>query len=188
MENKKLILYKSTDISIKSELIKHSNAFILPDGTFYLAKGYTGCNPSHQLESSALMILRKIIGYDIRKEECASYFNNAGVNYYNHIVDVNNENFYYLRSILVHYYGYTLFARQEWIKSYNDRNKFFDCSLIPNPKFSDKTATSLQIEMLKLLFELNDDETFCLSNRCQDSTEVLEKVLKHDECHSAWHR
>lgn len=187
MENKKLVLYRPTDISIKSEFIKHNNAFILPDGAFYLAKGYIGCNPSHQLESSALMILREIIGYDIKKEECADYFNSAGINFYNHIVDINSENFYYLRSILVHHYGYTLFARQESIESYNNRNKFYDCSLIPNPNFSDKKVTAVQIEVLKLLFELNNDKTFCLYPG-ESSADVLEKVLKCDKRHSAWHR
>lgn len=187
MENKKPVLYKLTDINIGSGLIKHNNAFISPDGSFYLAKGYTGCNPSHQLESSALAILRQTIGYNIKNEECVGYFNNLGVNYKN-VVDGKVKRLYYLRSILVHYYGYALFARQEIIESYDKRNRFFDCSLVPNPEFYDKQITTMQIEVLKRLFELNDDGTVCFNPMGQSNVEVLEKVLQHDEHHSSWHR
>jgi hypothetical protein len=132
MEKSKLILYNQEDIMAKVNLIKHNNAVILPNGKFYLAKGYTGCNPSHQLESSALAIARKDIAYDIMAE-------------YNAYCDKNDvslsKRFRYLRSVLVHYYGYTLFARTELIKSFNDRNRFVDYSLTPNPKYYNKEAT-----------------------------------------------
>ena len=64
--SKKITIYTPDNIGNQVE-IKHNNACILPNGNYILAKGYTGCNASHQLESSALQISRELIG-DIRTE------------------------------------------------------------------------------------------------------------------------
>ena len=58
----KLKLYTKNELKNNKELFVMKNAFIKPDGTIYLAKGYTGCNPWHQLESSALWVGRQDIG------------------------------------------------------------------------------------------------------------------------------
>ena len=61
---KKLILHNIQEIDRDKNTFVKQNALIRPDGTFYLAKGYTGCNPWHQLESSALWVGRQDIGND----------------------------------------------------------------------------------------------------------------------------
>jgi hypothetical protein len=179
MKKTKFILYGQDDILTKTKLIKHNNAFIMPDGNFYLAKGYTGCNPSHQLESSALAIARKDIAYDIIAE-------------YNAYCDKNDvslsKRFYYFRSVLVHYYGYVLFARIELIKAFNDRNRYFDYSLIPDPKFYGKEATLMQIKTLEKLFEINDDGTLQFNYRKPTSQDIFQKVLIHKNIIDNWHR
>lgn len=177
MKKSKLILYSQNDINDQLTLIKQNNAFILQDGSFYLAKGYTGCNPCHQLESSALDVLRDKIGFEIKKADCKKYLLSNDENY-------KTKYLYYLRSILVHYYGYALFARQELISSYKDRNKFFDCSIIPNPEYYGREITPSQIQTLENLFRINDDKTL----RFGTSEETLKKVLSHDKYHSSWHR
>ena len=181
MGKSKLILYKQNDINGQLKLIRRNNAFILPDGSFYLAKGYTGCNPSHQLESSALAILREKIGYEIKKVDCESYFLSHDQNY-------KAKYLYYLRSVLVHYYGFALFARQELINNYKDRNKFFDCSIVPNPEYYGKDITPSQTETLEKLFEINDNATLCFGFMNKNSEDILKKVLSHNKYHSSWHR
>jgi hypothetical protein len=186
MGKAKLILYNPDDINSQLELIRHNNAFILADGNFYLAKGYTGCNPCHQLESSALTVLRKKIGYDIKKAECENYLQGLGINY-RKIINDKTKYLYYLGSILIHYYGYALFARQELISSYKERNRFFDCSLIPNPKINNKEITALQTETLEKLFDINDDKTVIYHSKNETSKDVLKKVLSQNEHRSEWY-
>lgn len=162
----KIKIYLPSDIDDKLEIIKHNNAFVLEDGNFILAKGYTGCNPSHQLESSALKIARELYDYDFiekyRKE--------------------NPSEFYYLRTMLVHYYGLVLFCRKEVIKAYNDRNKFLDYSTIPNPRYHGLEPTKEQLATLEKLFKINDDGTFL-----QPSDKVLEKVIQYEDRNYLWH-
>lgn len=166
MKNLKIYLPSEID-----ESIKHNNAFILRDGSFILAKGYTGCNPSHQLESSALTISRSFMDEDMVKL------------YEDYLKEHDMNKLYYLRSMLVHYYGMGLFARVEHIKAFNDRNKYSDYSMIPNPKYYGKSATNEQLDTMAKLFELNDDGTL-LSN----STETLEKVFMLKRPYDNWHR
>jgi hypothetical protein len=186
MIKQKLVLYSKSDIVTQSNLIRHNNAFIMQDGSFYLAKGYTDCNPSHQLESSALAIARKDIAYDIRLEY-NSYLDKLKSNQTD--TDENIiKRFYYLRSILVHYYGYALFARTELIKSYKERNVFCDQSLIPDPEYYGKSATSSQIETLERLFEINDDGTLYVNYYPPiTSKDILQKVLNHKNNSDNWH-
>ena len=60
MATKKLDIYTIEDIEKTPEKFVHNNAFIKPNGDIFIAKGYTGMNPSHQLESSALSIGRNV--------------------------------------------------------------------------------------------------------------------------------
>ncbi len=181
----KVILLEPNIIKTESERIKHHNAFILSDGTFYLAKGYTGCNPSQQLESSALTIAKREFPYDMMAEY-DNYFKGLMAD------DVAKEKtikrFYYLRSVLVHYYGYVLFARIEFIKNYNDRNKFFDESLVPNPQYYGEEPTKKQIEILESLFELNDDGTLLFDSHTETSNDVLQRVIMGRNDIRGWHR
>ena len=160
----KIKIYLPSDIEDKLDVIRHNNAFILKDGNFILAKGYTGCNPSHQLESSALKISRELYEYDFiekyRKE--------------------NPREFYYLRTMLVHYYGLGLFCRQEDKKV---RNKFWDYSIIPNPKYHQLEPTKEQLKTLEMLFKINDDATFA-----ESSEKVLSKVINYEDRNYLWHR
>ncbi len=155
-------IYSSKNIENQKKEIIHNNAFILPNGDYILAKGYTGCNPSHQLESSSLIISRDVLHKNIL-EEYEKYIKNHP----------DKENLCYLRSILVHYYGLALFARVEYIESFNQREHFFDYSLIPNPKYYGNDATKDQIDTLTKLFEINNDESLVSINE-----ETSEHILK----------
>lgn len=177
--NKKINIYLPSDIETQKGTIRHTNAFILPNGNFVLAKGYTGCNPSHQLESSALHISRHLTDTDLKKA-------------YEEYIQQTTEKkpLYYLRTMLVHYYGFALFSRVEHIKSFDDRNVFFDYSLIPNPKYYGKEVTSEQIATLEKLFRLNDDGTLRNGNgnlSSKTSEEILAKVLQHKRHNDNWH-
>ena len=155
--SKKLQVYTKEDIKEKGEVIKKHNAFIRRDGTFYLAKGYTGCNPSHQLDSSALQIGRQDIGYDFiekykenyqnidpslityteeEKEkilkqyirfESLKYENEYSMDFYEGSLERDikrrqeivmwKAELQRIRSILIHYYGYVLYAMKEDVDS-----------------------------------------------------------------------
>lgn len=184
---KKLELLQTTIIKDKPEKIKMQNAFILPSGEFYLAKGYTGCNPSHQLESSALAVARQEFNYDVKAhyktyvKECLEEAKKDGPTklVFNYLEDAKTGEYtlekdefgilrkvptssyktqeiishYYLSTILVHFYGYALFARHE------DLHKpkiFYECSLIPYPQYYGKEATEEQLNTLRELFALNE--------------------------------
>ena len=200
---KKLELYSSDIIITNPDIIKHNNAFILPDGKFYLAKGYTGCNPSHQLESSALAISRQDFDYDVKKAyndmvekelKLAQEFGSATTVFRQYdSVDFKYVRFaldefgylkkyitkplevreiihhYYLSTILVHYYGYALFARYEDL---HKNGVFYESSLIPYPDYYGKSASLEQIETLKQLFLLNSTN----EEACEES---FKRVLHH---------
>lgn len=152
MSKKDIKVYNIDDIRKNTEIFVHQNAFIKPDGSIFIAKGYTGCNPAHQLESSALSIGRFDIGMD---------FANKFKETYERLMreEKDPKMLFYLRSILVHYYGYTLFCRKELIKSFDDRNKFIESSLIPNPDFYGNDITTAQMDVMEELFDVNDDGT-----------------------------
>lgn len=200
---KRLELLSPDLISTTPDKIKGNNAFILPNGSFYLAKGYTGCNPSHQLESSALAIARQEFDYDVKKdyndkvEEQLKIAKELGpaVKVFRQYDSVDSKDIsftldengyikkyitkpleareiiqhYYLSTILVHYYGYTLFARYQ---DMHRQDVFYEVSLIPFPDYYGHQATSEQIETLEQLFKLNDANEKC-------SQENLKRVLHH---------
>jgi len=172
MKKSNLKLYSLSDIERTPELIIHTNAFIRPDGGFYLAKGHTGNNPSKQLESSALMVAREDIAYDIN----AIYV--AGLK---KLVENGKSPIIFsrLRNVLVHYFGYALFARVEFIRTGNVECRFTDESLVPNPRYYGKEITLKQQETLGKLFELNDDETLVSTRYFANSEEIFAKVLDH---------
>ena len=187
MSKSKLILLNSIDIT---EKMKHTNAFIKPNGNFYLAKGYTAENPSinlRQLESSALSIVREEIGYRIKKDECVDYFQALSVPFNLwRVTRQSIDDIIYLKSLLVQYYGYTLFARSKYSKEWNkggtyDGDRFIDGSIIPNSDYYGKEATPAQIEILKQLFELNDDGSLLFWNQCESTEDVLKYVLRKKE-------
>lgn len=175
--SKKIKLWLPDDIISKSEELIHNNAFILPDGKFVLAKGYTGCNPSHQLESSALQICRNLTDSDMQKE------------YENYINNNPEQNpLYYLRTMLVHYYGYALFSRVECIKSFDDRDVFYDYSILPDSKYYGKEPTLEQLMTLEKLFKINDDGTLLNAKGRETSAKVFAKVLAGERSPGNWHR
>ena len=152
MATKKLDIYTIEDIEKTPEKFVHNNAFIKPNGDIFIAKGYTGMNPSHQLESSALSIGRNEFGNDFPQK-----FKRA----YERLIkeEQNLITLYYLRTILVHYYGYALFCRKEIIKAFDDRNKYVDCSLVPNPDYFGRNVTDKQLSVMEELYDVNDDGT-----------------------------
>lgn len=175
MKKIQLPIYYEEDIETKKEEILHHNAFIRKDGAFYLAKGYIGCNPHHQIESSALWIGRQDIGEDFEERFREAYQN------------ANNNSKYlrYLRTILVHYYGYALFCRQQLIHS--EKEKYVDYSCVPWKEYYGQEATEEQVRVLTKLFALNDDGTMALSYGCKTQAEKLEKVLHYKVHTNTWH-
>jgi hypothetical protein len=77
----------------------------------------------------------------------------------------------------------------ELIKSYNDRNVFVDESLIPNPEYYGREATSSQIETLERLFEINNDGTLYVKFYPPTTSEdILKRVLsRKDYFGDDWH-
>ena len=153
MTVQKLAIFNITDIAKRKVSIHKKNAFIFPDGTFCLSEGYIGFNPSQQLETTAQEIADKIINIPALKE------------YYNvqlHLLlqngmkkeEVDAKRLYFLRDILVHYYGYCLFARVQRMDIL-PKLEFWDASILPDPHYFEKSATINQLRTLQALFELN---------------------------------
>lgn len=162
---KKIEIQKLEIIKNEPEVIKNNNAFILPNGEFVLAKGFSGMNPSHQLESSSLLISRNLYDHDLTKEYQKYISENP-----------NRKKLYYLRSMLVHYFGFALFARR--------RNGADDESLVANPKYYGKVPTPEQLETLLAFFELNEDTLY----EKYDITEEYMKVLSYKQHPDNWHK
>lgn len=230
MSKKKLQVYRIEDIKERADEIKRHNAFIRKDGTFYLAKGYTGCNPSHQLDSSALQVGRQDIGLDFI-EKYKDNYQNIDPSLINYTEEEKLELFkqyvhfravedgwqlkeevlkddmqirlnsyegslkYYIktrqervmqkwelqriRSILIHYYGYALFAMKEDVDSKLGREQvFYDESIIPNPEYYGQSATEEQLETLEELYYLN-----CSKNYAKKRLFYIANHLKS----SSWH-
>lgn len=197
---KKLILHNIQEIDRDKDTFIKQNALIKPDGTFYLAKGYTGCNPWHQLESSALWVGRQEIGNDFilqyqqylknleerNTEEYRAYLEN--LRKFSRVIGA--KELYDKRSVLVHFYGYTLFCRTELIKAFNDRDIFFDQSLIPNPLLHGKEITEEQKVTLETFFNINDGQDVSSSGKgkyTKEKEEMLQLVLTNKNYGGRWH-
>ncbi len=177
MTTQKLTIYNFNDIATKKLSIKHQNAFIFPDGTFCLSEGYTGCDSSQQLEQTALKISREILGIHDLKTRYQIHLQqllNQGMSQ----EEVSLKKLYYLRGILVHYYGYGLFARVQRMDSSPNVEQFWDSSMLPNPIYNNKTATIEQISTLKALFVLNNDGTVLPSLNEESIENDIDKLLK----------
>lgn len=160
MKKKDIILFSLDDAKLNEKLFIRKNAFIKPDGTFYLAKGYSGNNYWQQVESSALWIGRKMYGDTF-------------------IGDNKNQATYPLfdkRSILIHYYGLALFCRTELI-GYKDLC-YADRTQVPDPKINQKELTEEQLITLRYFFALNESQNISAYNgeKIVDDTESLLKL------------
>lgn len=180
MSIQKLTIFNFSDIKTEGVSIIHQNAFIFPDGKFCLVEGYTGGNPSHQLEDYSLRISREILGIHDLKVRYQMNFQELikqGLSE----EEINRRKLYYLRDILVHYYGYGLFARIQRMDVYPDIEQYWDSSILPNPIYNGKTATEKQIETLNALFELNEDGTVLPSWNGYSIENHISKVLRQAE-------
>lgn len=186
MTTQKLTIYNFHDIAEKKLSIKHQNAFIFPDGTFCLSEGYTGSDSSRQLESTALRISREILGINDLKTRYQIHLQSL-IEQGMDIEEVNKKRLYYLRGILIHYYGYGLFARVQRIDCDPGVEQFWDASMLPNPFFNGKTATSEQIATLREFFRLNNDGTVLPSWNEKGIESTIRKILK--KCRNQeWHK
>lgn len=157
MTIQRLTIYSIDDITTKKVSVHKKNAFIFPNGTFCLSEGYTGYNPSQPLEAKAQEIAEQVLNiYSLK-----TYYNvqlqrllQNGMK--KEVVDA--KKLYYLRDILIHYYGYCLFARVQRMDSL-PKQEFWDASVLPNTSYFGKEATIKQLQTLKLLFEINQDGT-----------------------------
>lgn len=197
---KKLILHDRQEINRDKNTFIKQNALIRPDGTFYLAKGYTGCNPWHQLESSALWVDRQDIGDDfiLQYQQYLNELKENNAEEYREYLEslrkfsrvIGATELYDKRSVLVHFYGYVLFCRTELIKAFNDRDVFFDQSVIPDVSIHGCDITSAQIETLRELFNVNDGQNVSLygrGKRVRDKEKMLEMVLAKKNQERRWH-
>lgn len=172
MTIQKLAIFNITDITKRKVSIQQKNAFIFPDGTFCLSEGYIGVNSSQQLETTAQEIADNIIKIHSLKE----YYNTQlqlllqkGMK--KEVVDA--KRLYFLRDILIHYYGYCLFARVQRMDIL-PKLEFWDSSILPDFHYFEKSATIKQLQTLQALFELNKGKTM-LPSWNEDS---IQKVLK----------
>lgn len=197
---KKLILHNRQEINRDKSTFVKQNALIRPDGTFYLAKGYTGCNPWHQLESSALWVGRQDIGYDFvdKYKQFLKKLEQEDISKYREYLENLRKNspvegateLYDKRSVLVHFYGYVLFCRIELIRAFNDRDIFFDQTVIPESSIHGLEITLEQEETLRELFDVNDGQDVSLyghGRRIRDKEEMLELVLSKKNHGRRWH-
>lgn len=197
---KRLVLHNVQEINEDNKIFVKQNALIKPDGTFYLAKGYTGCNPWHQLESSALMVGRQDIGFDFiqKYDQYLSYLEEKSPEDYRLYLEnlrkvsrvINATKLYDKRSVLVHFYGYVLFCRTEIIKAFNDRDKFYEQSLISNSSICGKEMTLEQQETLEKLFNVNEGQniySYGYGKCITDKDEMLQLVLTNKNHGGRWH-
>lgn len=200
---KKLEIYTRENLLNDKGKFIEKNAFIRRDGSFYLAKGYTGCNPWHQLESSALWVGRQEIGEDF-VEQYKKYLEDLkkdAKKYQEHLAilrsrswDEEKTRLRDKRSILVHFYGFVLFCRTEYIRSFNDRAYFTDTSLIPYPEYYGQEATMEQKETLETFFDINEGQNVAGGElRCVPNPRGKDAMLKlvYDYRHSdegSWHK
>ncbi len=176
MTVQKLTIFSIQDIKTQGVSIKHQNAFIFPNGGFCLAQGYTGRNSSQLLESSALEISKNFISNDIKlfHKIHLKKLEEAGMS----AEEIKKREFYYLKSILVHYYGYGLFARVQRMDTKRNVEQFWDYSMLPDPEYFKKEATESQATTMKALFELNNDGTVLPSLNGDTIKKSIQKILQ----------
>lgn len=204
-----LDFYGPNDIAKNKDKIIRNNAFIRPDGFFYLASGYTGSSPSRKLESSAQVIGVEYLGADFIEKYKRKYpFIFSRPNYYSseevvylskalnipfEIIENNiaqntlaikkvrkEKEFDKIRTILIHFYGMALFARMEQVNTGIDNIKYYDHSVLPNPEWYGAKPTHDQITTMKMLMDLNYETGM-------DSSDVCIKKLKLHYDDSIWH-
>lgn len=196
----KLILHNVDELKENKTTFIKQNAFIKPDGTFYIAKGYTGCNPWHQLESSALWVGRQDIGYDFIEKYhqfLKKLEESDPVKYQEYLKRIRAfspiigaTKLEDKRSVLIHYYGYVLFCRTELIRAFNDRDIFFDRSVIPEPSIHGREITLEQQTTLEELFNINDGEkvsSYAAGKYITNKDEMLKYVLTKKNHDRRWH-
>lgn len=175
MTIQRLTIYSISDITTRKVSVEQKNAFIFPNGTFCLSEGYTGYNPPQPLETKAKEIAEQVLNiYSLK-----TYYNvqlqrllENGVK--KEVVD--SKRFYYLRDILIHYYGYCLFARVQRMDSL-PQQEFWDASAIPSSDYFGKKATLEQLQTLQLLFEINQNKTLLPSWNETFIRDSFQKVL-----------
>ncbi len=173
MSIQKHTVFNFSDIETKKVSLKHQNAFIFPNGQFCLANGYMGANHSQQLESSALQFSEEILQISNIKKKYEIHLNSL-VQKGASLEEIELRKFYYIRNILVEFYGYGLFARIQRMDVEPYREQFWDCSMLPDPKYYGKTATKEQLNTLQELFKINNDGTL-LPNW---NIEIIEKQFR----------
>lgn len=144
----KLVVYTLDDFldDKKCKLIIENNAFIFPNGNFTLARGYDMRNATYEIELSARDINKSFRGDK-----------NLLDNYRSYLADnPDARKFYYLRDVLIHYYGFVLFADTDSIKLQNPFDNFYSTFIAPEKRFFDKSITVEQLTTLKSLHLLND--------------------------------
>lgn len=166
---KKLTLFSLDDVEENKKFFVKQNAFIKPDGTFYLAKGYSGNNHWHQVESSALWIGRQMIGRSFI-EDYIKYFEAERLDPSKSIKRLFDK-----RDILIHYYGLALFCRTE-LTGYRELS-YAEISQVPDPKLYQKEITKEQLTTLRYFFTLNEDQNISTYDGAKTVTDT-ETLLK----------
>lgn len=171
---KRQLLIYPDELDRNGKILARTNAFIKKDGTFYLAKGYTGNNPWQQLESSALWIGRQDIGYDFLSQY-ESYLLQLKA------TGAKHTKFYTRRRILVEFYGFVLFCRTAQISSINKDSVFFDNTIVPNPIYYGQEPTEEQKRTLYKFYEINDGQDVSLYEQIPDAKNSSRIITNNDE-------
>lgn len=146
----KLVVYSLDDIidDEKNIYIKANNAFIYPNGNFVLAKGYDARNATYLLEQSANEINKSYTGEKNLLEGYRKFIRRYP----------DARKFYYLRDILIHFYGFVLFASTDSIVLTNPMDNYFENVIIPEKAYFSKSITIEQLTTLKSLYFLNSED------------------------------
>ena len=148
----KLTIYNRNHIltSTKTDIIINHNAFVLPDGEFILADGFDSRNATHVVERSANEISKFLVPNKNILDEYRKCIHD----------DASAMRFYYLREILIHYYGLALYADTSSLNStfgIEYFNNMFSYFTIPASNYFGKQFTAEQFNTIKLLMRTNGD-------------------------------
>lgn len=146
----KLTIYSRSDIlntNLNDKIVAH-NAFIFQDGTFTLADGFDLRKADYEIEQSANLVSRFLIS------------KNNLLDQYRNFIKSNEtaRRFFYLRDVLIHYYGIALFADTYSISQKNIHDRDFDHFILPNYNYFEKKVSNDQLATLKLLMALNGED------------------------------
>ena len=146
----KLVIYKKDDLFNYQKLreIMASNAFVLKNGDFILVDGYELRNATHAIERSACVINRKLIKGLNLLEQYRIFLENHEY----------APKLYYLREVLIHYYGLALFCDTDSLDIPRKHDKKYYHFILPDKDLFGKEYSNEQVDTIRELIKLNCED------------------------------